>query len=201
MRSRWPVRLAVIGAATFVALSVLVATHVTHDLDDAAREYFRPNDVWGPTQIRADVIVEGLKPIYVAPVLVLVGVGVSLWRRSWWPAAFASLIILATGALTVLTKLLLQRPDTHNHLTWTGGSFPSGHTAALLVCVGGAVLIMRERSRWWEWVTVALVGLAMGVALLLQAAHWFTDVAGGVLLAVTVLAAASVFDLRRRARR
>ena len=35
------------------------------------------------------------------------------------------------------------------------------------------------------------VGGLMGASLLLQAAHWFTDLLGGVLLAVTILAAAS----------
>ena len=59
-----------------------------------------------------------------------------------------------------------------------GGSFPSGHMVSVLVCLGGALLVVQQRPRWWEWVLVGLVDLAMGLSLLLQAAHWLTDVVG-----------------------
>lgn len=190
-RSRGPVALAIIGAASFVMLAVLVATHATQGFDDAARGFFRPHDEWGQLQLRADVVVEGLKPRNIAPLLALVAIVVSLRRSSWRPVVYAATIGGAAGLLTVLSKLLLERPDTHNDVTWAGGSFPSGHTMSVLVFLGFVVLVWHERSRWWEWVVVTLVGLGMGLSLLVQAAHWFTDVIGGLLLALTVLATAA----------
>lgn len=192
---------AAVCTAAYLALTVLVLAHLTQGFDDAARELFRPGDEWGTAQRRADLVVEGLKPRNVAPLLAGVGIGASLYRRSWRPVAFGGLLGGVAVALTVATKVALSRPDTHGEVTWTGGSYPSGHTVAVLVASGGALLILRERRRWWEWVCVALVGCGMGLALLLQAAHWFTDVAGGLLLATAVLATATVTPLRPAAPR
>jgi len=180
---------------------VLVLAHLTQSLDDAARGFFRPDDAWGTTQQRADLVVEGLKPRNVAPLLAAVGIGASLHRLSWRPVVFGGLLGGVAVALTVATKVAIQRPDTHGEVSWTGGSYPSGHTVAVLVSFGGALLIVRERTRWWEWCCVALVGVGMGLALLLQAAHWFTDVAGGLLLATALLAAATFAPLRSAAPR
>jgi membrane-associated phospholipid phosphatase len=99
--------------------------------------------------------------------------------------------------LTSVVKLILGRPDANGQVAAHSGSFPSGHTVGVLVCLGGSLLVVRERTRWWEWVVVGLVGLAMGTALLVERAHWFTDVVGGALLATALLAVASQSRLRR----
>ena len=195
-RSRGLFVLAAVAATAFVVLAVLVATHATQDLDVAARNHFRPHDVWGTTQMRVDVIVEGLKPSKMLPLLALVAVVACVRARSWRPAAYAALLGGVTGALTMLTKVIVERPDPHQDMTAVGGSFPSGHTVTVLVCLGGAILLVQELPRWWEWAVVGLVGVAMGLSLLLQAAHWFTDVLGGLLLGLTVLAAAVGLRLR-----
>lgn len=196
-RPSYPVLLAVVSGTALVLLSLFVATSVVQHLDVAARGYFRPHDEWGPTQMRADMVVEGAKPRNVAPLLALVGVASSVRMRSWRPAAYAAAIGLGTAVLTVLVKLMLQRTDPHSDMSTFGGSFPSGHMVSLLVCLGGAILVLRERSRWWEWGVVALAGSVMAWALLVQATHWATDVLGGVLIALTVLGAVSVLPLRR----
>lgn len=198
--TRGPTILAIVSATAFVVLTLLVATHATERLDLAARDLFRPGDVWGPVQRRVDVVVEGLKPRNVAPLLVLVGVWASYRQSSWRPVVSVALIGCATAGLTLATKLLLERSDPHYEMSSATGSFPSGHVAVLLVCLGAAVLVLQARSRWWQWVVVALAAVGMGLSLLVQAAHWFTDVVGGTLLAVTVLAAASLPRLREQPR-
>jgi membrane-associated phospholipid phosphatase len=189
-RSRGLFVLAAIAATAYVVLAVLVAAHATQDLDVAARNHFRPHDVWGTTQMRVDVVVEGLKPSKMLPLLALVAVVACVRSRSWRPAAYAALLAGVTGVLTMVTKVIVGRPDPHQDMTAVGGSFPSGHTVTVLICLGGAILLLQERPRWWEWAVVGLVGVAMGLSLLLQAAHWFTDVLGGLLLGLAVLAAA-----------
>lgn len=195
-QSRGLFAVAAVAAAVFVLLAVLVATHATQDLDVAARNHFRPHDVWGTTQMRVDVIVEGLKPSKMLPLLALVAVVACVRSRSWRPAAYAALLVGVTGALTMVTKVIVGRPDPHQDMTAVGGSFPSGHTVTVLVCLGGAILLLQELPRWWEWAVVGLVGVAMGLSLLLQAAHWLTDVVGGLLLGLAVLAAALGLRLR-----
>ena len=181
---------AALAAGAFVVLTALVAAGVTQDLDVAARDYFRPHDVWGDTQIRVDTIVEGLRPRNMVPVLVLAALLACVLRRTWRPAAYAALLAGVTGVLTMVTKEILSRPDPHQDMSATGGSFPSGHTIAVLVCLGGAMLVLQARPRWWEWTLVLVVDLAMGLSLLIQAAHWLTDVAGGLLLGLAVLTTA-----------
>ncbi len=189
-RSRGPFLLAAASAVAFLVLTVLVATHATQHLDVAARDRFRPDDVWGTTQMRVDLIVEGLKPRNLLPVFALVVAVCCLRRRSWRPAVHAAVLACVAGALTMLTKVLLERPDPHHEMSAVGGSFPSGHMVSVLIFLGGALLVLQRRPPWWEWLLVGLVDLAMGLSLLLQAAHWLTDVVGGALLGVAVLATA-----------
>ena len=187
---------AVLGGA-FLILTVLVALHATQSLDEWVRDYFRPGDTWGPPQRRADRVVEGLRPTVVAPVLLLVAVATSIGRRSWRPAVFALLVGGSAIVVTEATKLLLGRPDPHHQTLPHSGSFPSGHTVTILVALGGALLLLRS-TRWWQWLVVAVLGGAMGLALIVEGAHWLTDVVGGVLVSAFVLVAASTSPLRSR---
>jgi membrane-associated phospholipid phosphatase len=192
--------LAAASILALVVLGVLVTTQVTQDLDVAVRDALRPGDEWGTTQVRVDVLVEGLQPRIVAALLALFGIAVAMWRRSWRPAVYVASVAVAMGALALGVKFLLQRTDPHHEMTALGGSFPSGHTASVVVGLGLTVLVLRGRSRWWDWLAVAAVGAAMAFSLVVQAAHWFTDVVGGALLATAVLAAASTSTLRESPR-
>lgn len=196
-RFRTPVALAAACGASFLVLAVLVELEVSRALDVAVRDHLRPNDEWGTTQVRVDVIVEGLKPRNVAVLIALVGLAAAWWRRSWRPAFSTVLVSGTAAALTLLAKYAVARTDPHHEMTARGGSFPSGHVVMLVVFLGLTVLLVRYRSRWWDWLLVAAVGAAMAFSLVVQAAHWFTDVVGGGLLAVAVLAAASLSSMRR----
>ena len=189
------IRLAGAAAAAYAVLTVLVATGLADTLDIAARQWFRPDDLWGPMQLRVDTLVEGLRPTRVVPVLPLVAVLAAVLRRSWAPVRVALLVLLLSGGLVLLSKLVVSRPDTHGEDAHLGGSYPSGHVAALLAVLGGCLLVIGTR-RWWAWAVVALLDLVMGVCLLLEAAHWFTDVVGGVLLSTCVLATVAAVQQR-----
>jgi membrane-associated phospholipid phosphatase len=190
-----PLTAAIASAVLLVVLDLLVAPGSTHHLDVVLRDRWRPDDVWGPDQRRAGFVTDLIGPPTAAAFLLLVASHCAVRKRSWRPLMYAGLVAVAGGTLAWLLKLQQGRTDPHGDLS-SIGSFPSGHVTALLVCVGAAVLVHRERTRWWEWLLVAAAGAVMIVGLLLQATHWFTDLAGGALLALAVLGAAAVLPLR-----
>ena len=193
----WPGRMTACFAMIFLALGALVVTGVTQPLDSLATHRLRPGDAWGPAQIRYSPWMTQLEPSRMYLVLMVTSLAVCLWRRSWWPALFGSVLASASVIATVLAKFAFRRPDPHGHLAASGGSFPSGHMIAVLVCLGGCLLMAFPRVRWWMWTPVAAAAALMTAGLLVSAAHWATDVLGGVFLALTVLAAGSRLPMRK----
>jgi membrane-associated phospholipid phosphatase len=179
------------SAGVFIALAIAVHLGLLDTFDLIARAWARPNDVWGPAQMRADFVVEGLRPIVVAGLLAAFTAACCVQRRSLRPAAFVACVCFVTGTLTVAAKIIMGRPDTHGLIGSYGGSFPSGHVIVVTVGVGLVVLIVRPRAGRWVLIIATLAGLFMGACLQLQAAHWLTDLVGGSLLAVAVLSVAT----------
>jgi membrane-associated phospholipid phosphatase len=171
----------------FTALAIPVHLGFLNTFDAIVRQWARPDDVWGVAQLRADIVVEGLRPPIVAVLLMAFTAVCCVKRRSLRPAAFVGVVSAMTVALTVMTKIVVGRPDPHGLVGSTGGSYPSGHMITLVVSLGLVVLVAWPRAGWWVWLVPVLGGGLMGVCLLLQAAHWFTDIVGGILLAVVVL--------------
>lgn len=184
------------SALGFVVLTILVATHTTQHLDDVLRDHARPDDVWGRWQRRADRVVSDLRPPFIATFLAFVGIGYSLYRRSWRPGGYAALLGCAAAISTQFVKALLSRPDPYFGPVGHSGSFPSGHTVSLIVCLGGGLLIAQAQTRWWQWIVPALAGVLMAWSLVVEGVHWATDVIGGGLLAVAILAVGSTIPLR-----
>lgn len=199
VRSRVALLIAVVAAAAFVALLGLVARHLTDGWDGVIRQLARPADVWGEWQLRADVVVEGLRPGIVGPALALFAAVHSAARRSLRPAVLVTVGGGAATALTLLVKYLVARPDPHHGELSHGGSFPSGHTMSVTVAAGLVVLLLRPAAKW-AWLLPASLGGLMAVSLVVQAAHWASDVVGGALVALAVLAGVQAGGLARWAR-
>jgi membrane-associated phospholipid phosphatase len=186
----WWIALGSFGALT--ALAVCVHLRLLNTFDSMAREWARPHGVWGPAQELADVVVEGLRPTVVAGLLTGFTVICCLRRRSLRAAVIVSCVSVATVAMTAAMKAAVGRPDPHGLVGPDGGSFPSGHTIAVMVSLGLVVLLI-PRGRQWIWLLTALGGCLMSACLFIQAAHWLTDIIGGALLACSVLAVAAGF--------
>jgi len=125
-------------------------------------------------------------------------VAIGLARRSARPLLVAAATGLLTVAVTVGLKLLMHRPDPHGDLSDHGGSFPSGHTTTIVVCTGLVTMLLVPGCRWWWWLGALLLGTLMAAALLVEAAHWVTDLVGGGLLGITVLATVIAMGADRR---
>ena len=185
--TRWWIALG--SLAAFAALAVCVHLGLMHTFDAAVRQWMRPDGAWGTTQERADLVVHALRPELVAGLLIALSAGYCVKRRSLRPLVFVGGVGLLTVALTLGTKAAMARPDPHGLVVHSnGGSFPSGHTVAVMVCLDVAVLLTHPRAGRWAWLIPAAGGGLVGASMLLQAAHWSTDVVGGALLATGVLA-------------
>jgi membrane-associated phospholipid phosphatase len=179
------------SASGLVLLALSVGLQLLNGPDRWVRDAARPERVWGPVQIRSSYVVEGLRPVVVAALLATVAVAVCLSRRTVRPAVLAVATCAVAAGATLLTKLALARPDPYDHATDDhGGSFPSGHTISVLVCLGLAVCLLRPGARWWGWLAPGAAAAVMGTALVIEGAHRASDVAGGLLLGVAVLSAA-----------
>jgi undecaprenyl-diphosphatase len=162
---------------------------VTDSLDVWARENFRPDLMWGSDQQRANHVVSWLGPPRMLLLLAIGSAGVGAWRGTLWPLVQSALAVAATGALAVAIKIVVDRPDPKGEHTSLGGSFPSGHSAILLVSVATGAMLVSCPTRWWQRAGVLLLEAVLAVAMLYVALHWLTDIAGGALVAGVVLGA------------
>lgn len=162
-------------ALAFGVLSALVHTHVTDGADLWVLRHLYPHQHWGLPQVVSDVLVEALQPIVTGLAYVLLA-----WRRAWAAVPGALLRVALVMATVASLKWFFERPDVHGSTGHLGGSYPSGHMAAL-VAYG---------APWW-------LGAPLALALLVTGTHWLTDVVAGVLVG-GVLRGAFAWSRRRR---
>ena len=62
-----------------------------------------------------------------------------------------------------MVKFGVARPDPHAALSALGGSYPSGHVMAVLLCLGAIVLLLDESPSWRTWSLVFAAGAVMGL--------------------------------------
>jgi membrane-associated phospholipid phosphatase len=190
-RTKWIIP--VVVATCYALFTLAVHLRMLDFLDSAVRRAARPGDVWGPLQVRAAVVAQGLQPAHLVVPLVLVVAAVSLVRRSFRPIVVMAIVGSLAIGVTLGTKWVMSHTDTHATRV-AHGHFPSGHTVSVIVAVGLVVLLLRPRTRW-GWMLPAVMGCLMGYSLVVIAMHPLTDVVGGFLLAGAALGTARAADL------
>jgi undecaprenyl-diphosphatase len=140
-------------------------------------------------------------------VLVVVVVGILLWRKEQRLAIFVG-VTAATGSLLntgVKTLVNRDRPSLTGCLlgSATGQSFPSGHAMNTTIVYGTFVLVFLSLLRKsWRPVLVAVYAafvLAMAWARMTLGVHYLSDVFGGIVLGCAWLAiGVSVFQAWRK---
>jgi membrane-associated phospholipid phosphatase len=178
------------AAAAYIGLTWAVATGHTEPADEAVYDLFRPGGTCGwPQEFLGDVA-NGARPVVCLFVLGVVVAWTAMRRRSWQPIGVAALLTAPTAAVVIATKWIVDRTDPAGGFVPHDGSFPSGHTAIILVCTAGVALVLRwPGSRPWSMVVVVAIGAMMAYSLLVVGLHWLSDVVGGALLALSVLTA------------
>ncbi len=189
--TRWIIPVGV--AACYALFALAVHLRMLDAVDLAVRDAYRPGDVWGPLQIRADRVVKWLQPAHLALPLLLVVAALSLHRRSLRPFVVMAVVGVPVAIVTLGTKWVMAHSEA-DPTPVAHGSFPSGHTVSVLVAFGLAVLLLRPGTRW-GWMLPAVMGCLMGWALVVVAMHPATDVMGAGLLAVAALGGARAIGL------
>jgi membrane-associated phospholipid phosphatase len=107
---------------------------------------------------------------------------VALYQRRWRLAVVA---VMSTAAALGLVRLLKPLFDRRSEEAL---SYPSGHTATMVVVVGIAVVVARA-AVWSVFIAVTFCGLGMigqGVSY-----HYFTDTVGALLLGTAIVCTAA----------
>lgn len=181
------------AAACYVLLALAVHLRLSDALDVAVRNASRPDEMWGPAQIRAARVVDLLRPAHLAWVLVAVVGVLSLLRHSLRPLGVTVVVGLPVAVVTLGSKWIMAHSES-DASPIGHGSFPSGHAVSVIIVFGLLVMLARPITRW-GWLVPALMGLLMGSALVLSQIHPVTDVIGAALLAVAALTGASAAGL------
>lgn len=169
----WAIRLwPPIGVAGMLLLGLAVGKAST-PVDDRFQKYRHSPVRW--LQFFADPRVVGI-------VLAAV-VFYALYRRRWRLAVLAVVSPVVAVACVAVTKPLFDRQI-------RGGlSYPSGHTAVMVVVMG--FLVLAAGAAVWS-VLVAVVFCGLGVIGLAVTYHYFTDTVGALLLGTAIVCVASL---------
>ncbi|WP_443751016.1 phosphatase PAP2 family protein [Asticcacaulis solisilvae] len=128
------------------------------------------------------------------------------WRRTWRALLYWILAIAGGSLLNTAIKVALHRarPTDLYHSGWDAFSFPSGHSTTNAVLYGFlAVLIGRELPKRLRLpLACAAAGLVTLIAFsrLYLAAHWLSDVAGGLTFGALWVGVLAVFYAHGAAR-
>jgi len=181
-------------------------THTDLLLAEHANGFAAHHDTWEDVA-RAYAAVS--EPLFVAGVLLLIGVGLLARRRRLLEAGV--LALAATGAALLVGALISQLadrprpfvadPQIHAFLHHAADpGFPSDHATAAFAIAG--VLVLRLG---WAGVPVLVAAAALAVSRVLLGLHYPGDVLAGALIgtlaAVALCAVAAAFTGRARARR
>jgi membrane-associated phospholipid phosphatase len=130
------------------------------------------------------------------------------WRHQRWTAAWVAATAIVSGVVESALKASLGRvrPQwTHSLATATGGSYPSGHAlTSAMACAVLLILAWPNASRATRQalaVAATAVPLVTGFSRLYLGVHFLSDVIGGWLIAVAVVAATAKAFSGVRARR
>lgn len=183
----WTLALAGASAIVFSLLAALVALRLTASSDLGWTRAFQ-SIASDPVDLLANAhtVVGQLAVTLVLAALI----AVVTWRRLGGWAWLGLVLILATGAVELLFKFVLQHPgppqefvrSSHNLLgirLASPSSFPSGHLARLTF-LALVVAALWPRTAVWM-VAAAFVGLSVFLRVYIGD-HWLSDALAGVVL-------------------
>ena len=184
--------------AAFLLVTGLVLSGVSHPFDVAVS---RSVQSWRTEPLDALMLVVTLMCDGLVNTVVSVAcVGWLLWRRYWRLAGgVALLMLLVAGGIPAL-KMLMAIPRPVSYYTGRQAfSFPSGHATSAAALWGTLAWLVSSavpaRKRVMVLTAAAALIASIAISRVYLAAHWPSDVLGGVLLGLSL---ASALALRQQ---
>lgn len=192
---KWTPQMVVItGTVTYVIVSVFVVLGAVDQMNTFVYEWLQPL----PDRVFAYVTELGSAQVIVG--LSILGSLFWYWRGNRIEAWRLALVGIGTLLFTQVLKLVygIDRPLIDASLDATTYSFPSGHASGSLALYGltAFVLYRKKQSRVVIFILLCLV-LAVSLSRVILNVHYFSDVLGGWLVALTMIAL-SEWIIRRR---
>ncbi len=176
----------VLGGVVAGVLFYLVRAHSgTLDVDTAVADWAAAHASGPSTSLMRAVTMLGSTPIIVGVTLV---VGLIEFRRIRSGSLWLFLALTVGGELLVVNLIKAgvarARPAIDPLASFSGSSFPSGHTAASAACYAALALVVSRgrtpRARAMLAGIAAGIAVAVGMSRMLLGVHWFTDVVAGL---------------------
>jgi membrane-associated phospholipid phosphatase len=193
-------------AVGLLTLGIESAWPPLHRLDESVAQHLHTQAIAHPLWVHIMLWVSDVGSPTVMRILVGLVV-VLLWlRRARRLALWAAATMLGGALIDVLLKDAVDRarPYFPNPVaTAPGASFPSGHSFTAMLGAGVLVLLalplLAPRRRIAAWMVGTAVPLVVGYSRVALGVHWASDVIGGWLLGIGLLAATSAaFETWRR---
>ena len=141
----------------------------------------------------------GMLALLIAALFIVRGVVQFIMRKSLRKMdcemlGLAGLYVVMFALYVIFEKVVINyRPVVMPGETAPEASFPSSHTMLTIVILGSTILLLNRYMkkaglRRLLQIVCALVIIVTVVGRLLSGVHWFTDIIGGVLISITLLA-------------
>lgn len=183
------------AATAYLVLTWLVATGRTFAVDEATYQVFRPGGIWAGAQLVLGNVVDDLQPAVCGLVLLAVAGYCARRQRSWAPLFLLAALTVPVVLLILGTKAVVDRVDPAGGLIPGRGAYSSGHSAFILLCSAGVAMLIERPVRWWARLVVAALCILMALSLLWIGLHWLSDIVGGTLIGLAVLALACLLPV------
>jgi undecaprenyl-diphosphatase len=148
--ARRPAHLGTVTTALALALIALTASVVGTGalpiVDERVRVLFTPVPHSGPARLVVIAVSIGASAQVGVAVLLVVGVALALFRRSWRPGVLAATTALALVVAVFGIKLVVDQIRTPTTIVDPEPAYPSGHATTALVAYGVAVLLLLAGS-------------------------------------------------------
>lgn len=186
--------LAISGVAR---LAAWVSAYPVTPLDQPVSQWIQ--STFSPSAALMDTIsLLGYTPI---SQMFIVTAAVCWWVMGLRRTAFVTLLILPNGLISLVSKLLVNRPRPTDELVTVArhlddSSFPSGHVIIYTAVFGFFIFAMLMNSRLQPALRAAVVIISLfmlltvGISRVYLGAHWITDVMGGYLIGLSILSLA-----------
>jgi undecaprenyl-diphosphatase len=178
------------------------------DLDRSVADSLHAQALGHPALVHAMVLVSD----FGSPTVMRTGtalLAVVLWlRRARRLALWVAATMIGGAIIDDVLKTVVNRARpvfAHPVATAPGASFPSGHAFTATLGAGVVLLVvlplLPRRRRAVAWLLATLVPLAVGYSRIALGVHWVSDVVGGWLLGIGLLAGTTAaFETWRRER-